>query len=350
MPESINKLNIVIINRTSVVSGSPLSRSVEERLYEPMLYLKNRGLLNFQIFSESEWRSIKFEGLSHILLNRAHNKDSLDIAREGKRLNIKLINDLDDIPVYFPVTDKAYLNFEKQNFFHRILQEVDVITCSTHKIQEWVKRTYPLKENSVIQTGFDFSRIDQKTKKPIEFHHKTILFTNAGSIKLGSFGIKWLKVLEEVLLAHGWKLGVFADTISEFPKKIPLDYYGSVPWFEHKTKINHAFPLAIVPLASNEDVDHLLYSQYKTPVKYFINGGLGVPTIYSKSPIYESCITENVNGVLVENDVNSWRNALDKLIVNSELRTLIAKNAETDVRLKNDISTTAAAWLSLLQS
>lgn len=342
-------INIAIINRSSVVAGAPVSRSVVERLVEPIAFLERQGILNYAIFSEASWSSIDFTKFTHILLNRPHSKFSLNLLFEAKKYRCRVICDLDDIPIYFPVTDRAYLDPEKKLLFYEILSNSDFITCSTSPIQIWVKNNIHSKENIIIKTGYDFKRIESLTLHN-NFKPDTVLFTNAGSLKLGVFKNDWLKAMKDILVKRNWRLGVFADTSEDFSKDFPLEYYGSVPWMEHKTIINKSFPFSVVPLAGDEDKTHLMYSQYKTPVKYFINGGLGIPCIYSKSPIYENVINNFENGILVKNDLDSWKEALELMISNNNLRNSIARKAFIDVRENFDIVETSRQWLQLLNS
>lgn len=346
----VKKPSILIVNRVSVVAGAPLSRSVEERLFEPIQRLHALDQLDFEIISELKWQEADLQSFTHILLNRAHSEYAVQLVEQAKKLNIKVISDLDDLPIYFPKGDKAYLDSKKQHAFAEVLSHSDAIVCSTEKIREWATTNHQSTFSQTINTGFDFERIDRKTKAPVDFFPNTVVLTNAGSLKLGRFGNEWLECMENGLSKHNWRLAVFADSVSYFPERFPLTYFGSVPWFDHKVAVNKAFPIAVVPLASYEDPAHLLYSQYKTPVKYIIYGGLGVPCIYSKSPIYENEVQDGVTGMLVQNTVEDWANAIQQLIEDPEKGRVMAENAAADVRARYDIANVGQKWLDLLKS
>lgn len=74
------------------------------------------------------------------------------------------------------------------------------------------------------------------------------------------------------------------------------------------------------------------FEAFKTQVKYREYGALGVAGVYSAVAPYVDYVDDGVTGLLVENTVEGWVGALDRLIRIPELRASIVTNASQDVR------------------
>ncbi len=336
---------VLIINRASVVKGAALSRSVEERLYEPLREIELKRWIDLSI--ENEMGELHLKAYTHLVFNRGHSAQSLTLALKAKALGLTVISDLDDLPIFLPDGDSAFLDDQKQKYFLEILKASDILVCSTPKIKEWADSHFAQKHNVVIPTGFDFERFDQQ--REIKFHGSQILFTNAGSLKLGNFGGDWLDTMTTWLKKNKWRLSIYADFIDYFPDEFPMVSHGSVPWVKHKLEINQNYSLAVVPLAASEDPKHLKYSIFKTPIKYIIYGGLGICGIYSKTPIYQNEIEDRVHGYLADNTRESWLDALDEAVNNKDLTKKIVTNAMSDVRQRYSKKIAIEGWKKVLE-
>jgi hypothetical protein len=343
------KSNIMIVNRTSVVPGAGISRSLEERIVEPIAYSQKRDLMNYELVADSRWAEIDFSKFTHLACNRPHSFDSLQMIKKAREARLPVIVDLDDLPIFFPEHDVSYFSPEKRKFFFESLSEATLVVNSTQRTLDWVKKEFPQVDSIHVPTGLDFDRMDQATPSPQITYPKGLTFTNTGSLKLGNFGEGWLRVMEEVLKKTGWQMEVFADGISYLPKTLPFHYHGQASWFDHKTLLNEAFPIAVTPLASHEDPSHLHYSQFKTPIKYLIYGGLGIAGIYSDCPIYTDEITNFETGVLIPNTEEAWREAVERMILDVPFRNKIAQTAKKDVRDRFSIKRAGENWAKLLK-
>ncbi len=343
-----SKPNILIINRVSVVKNKGPSRSLEERIIEPITRLHERGLIDLIIINESDWKGGCFSKHTHAIMNRPNSREACEILSECASMNVKTIIDLDDLPIFFPQGDTAYLPKERRENFYRCINLATCITASTRRISKWIENHFPQKETTIIHTGLDFQKIDHLTMWPTKFFKNSITFTNAGSLKLGAFEKPWLETIEEALKKNGWSLDVFADSIDYLPPSLPFNYLGQVNWLNHKIQLNHSYPLSVTPLASSEDPTHLAYSQYKTPIKYIIYAGLGIPGIYSQSPIYTDEVEHGITGVLTPNTRESWLGAMDSMINDTSLRGKIQKNGMIDVRTRFSLESCSNKWLRLI--
>ena len=85
------------------------------------------------------------------------------------------------------------------------------------------------------------------------------------------------------------------------------------------------FDIGLAPL-----VDEPFFHS-KSNNKYREFGGCGVAGIYSDMPPYADCVVNEKTGILVENTVEAWVSAIERMIVDNDLREMIAQNSRNDV-------------------
>jgi glycosyltransferase involved in cell wall biosynthesis len=103
-----------------------------------------------------------------------------------------------------------------------------------------------------------------------------------------------------------------------------LEIQPRVPWEQLpgllcRTSIN------LAPLEMNNP-----FTASKSELKYFEAGLLGIPTVASSVPAFQSAIRHGENGFLCSSTME-WIDALNRLITDSELRARIGNNARHDV-------------------
>lgn len=109
------------------------------------------------------------------------------------------------------------------------------------------------------------------------------------------------------------------------------------------------YAFAITPLGGNEDEDSYLFHACKNPVKYLDYAGLGIPGIYSRVPVYESCIETERTGILVQNSFASWLSAMERLACNKTLRQTLRTNGFDDVKNNYHIRYSATRMEKLMR-
>ena len=87
-----------------------------------------------------------------------------------------------------------------------------------------------------------------------------------------------------------------------------------VSWFRN---VAATCDLAIAPLVANE------FNQYKSPLKFLQYSAVGLPGIYSNVTPYKEVVADRVDGILVDNDAESWYQAINDAFSNrTELNSL----------------------------
>jgi O-antigen biosynthesis protein len=99
----------------------------------------------------------------------------------------------------------------------------------------------------------------------------------------------------------------------------PLIPWEQLPTLSSQTSIN------LAPLEMNNP-----FTASKSELKYFEAGLLGIPTVASNVPPFQSAIRHGENGFLCSS-TTEWIDTLDLLITDSELRARVGTNARHDV-------------------
>jgi glycosyltransferase involved in cell wall biosynthesis len=105
---------------------------------------------------------------------------------------------------------------------------------------------------------------------------------------------------------------------------------------------------SVVPLGGAEDPDALFFNSCKSCIKYIDYGSLGIPGIYSRSPVYEEAVSNEETGLLVNNTAEEWAAAMEKLYQDKQLRDSLRLRAHADTHERFGLAGPAQTFLELV--
>lgn len=341
------KLTVLVVQRKSHVSLVPFSRSVCARITEALDFLAYQKKINWQVLDEKNFYANSLNHIDIVLFSKHVSDTSLLIAKTAKKNNIPIIYDVDDWMLEFPRYSGAKITSKALDNFLEHLELATFVTVANHRLQKLL--TSYRKELVFIPNGF---WVEKYCTTPLTLfpQHKKFVFTNADNLKINHFREPFLHLLKDILDKYPKiEFDYFGDKESELAAIKPrMNFLGSIAYDKHKEvmmKKNYHF--AIVPLGTEEDADSFLFNSCKNPFKYLEYGGLGIPAIFSKNPIYEDVIKDHENGLLIENTKEAWENALEELIASPELCSRLGKTAYNDVSKKHHIRFSAEGFMNL---
>jgi glycosyltransferase involved in cell wall biosynthesis len=100
--------------------------------------------------------------------------------------------------------------------------------------------------------------------------------------------------------------------------------------------------IAIAPLGESK------FENAKTNLKFREYGAMGIPAVYSETPLFAACVEHGKNGLLAASNPASWCEAISSLVESSTLRASIREAARADVREKHHQATVASQFGHLL--
>lgn len=259
-------------------------------------------------------------------------------------LGIPVAYDLDDMFFDISTYHPKYDSFKKHlPYIKWILKEADIITVSTiplkQSLSKYTSRPIHVKPNIV-----DFNLFSSCPR----VHNNQFNFLVSGS---SSHERDWA-IIEEPLL----------EILKIYNKNVSVVFFGEAPKrfighpsvkiinFQSDYKL-YAKQLkeldvhsALIPLEDTK------FNQGKSNIKWLEYSAAGIPGAYSDITPYNSCISHEQNGLLVSNDQESWFNAMNQLVVDSEKTANIIKNAQHEVFIKHSIESSLDEYTSAVKS
>jgi GT2 family glycosyltransferase len=137
---------------------------------------------------------------------------------------------------------------------------------------------------------------------------------------VGGFGRKFL--------ANNWYTRIHIPSSA-------IDYLCFVDWFRRQRGRWH---IGLAPL------EHTEFNESKSYIKYLDYSAMGLAGIYANNTPYNSVVTDGKNALLVDQNEDSWYQAIQHLIENSSIRSNIASNALSDLHLNHTLKSKAYKW------
>jgi glycosyltransferase involved in cell wall biosynthesis len=135
--------------------------------------------------------------------------------------------------------------------------------------------------------------------------------------------------------------GCITDRLAHLPGLIHKA--GFLPYNEYPALLRSLkLDIGLAPL------DDSTFNSCKSNIKYLEYAACGIPGIYSELPAYQDSVRQGVTGFLVKNTPQSWFDAIETLVENSELAEQIASAAFEDVWNRFSMHKNAKTWLELM--
>ncbi len=258
-----------------------------------------------------------------------------------------IIFDIDDYLLSIPKASNAAMAKDMKKRLLFLLQNSSYITTSTEKLKG---KLLSLNEN--IEVINNTIKIDNWPIKEKNDHKDEVrvLISNSDYFKLIKFRKHFLQVIRHVLNKRRIKLFLVGATPSRSLIKHPKVYY-----FEKFQRYNEYLrkiaslnlDFALVPLEDTE------FHAAKSIIKYIDYSALGIPGIYSNVEPYKNKNNEMrhmENCLLVENNISSWEDAIDRMIEDESLRGIIRRSAYASVKKFHNIHFAVNKWKDLLDN
>jgi glycosyltransferase involved in cell wall biosynthesis len=292
-------------------------------------YLQSQGRCTFKAKRSCDVTSKDLSNCDVLFAIRSRSRLDAELIKIAKRKNKFCILFLDDD---FLAIGRDFHKYGKRAWKGRqvalrsALQDCGVLLVVNRLLGEKYSELSGGKRYVVTNTAI----LHESIVKPIptENHIKIVYYVNDGST---TYYDKHLRPLLK-LLSEKYKksisiyfIALQAD-LSEFDGI--LDYYivphMSMTEFREYMVKNH-FHIGLAPL------DNEGFARYKYFNKFIEFSLHGIAGIYSDCDLYKLVIVHNENGLLCNNDVESWLNAINSYIEDEDSRLKIAKNAQRDL-------------------
>jgi glycosyltransferase involved in cell wall biosynthesis len=339
------KLKLLVVQRISLSHDSLMSRSIAARFGPMLKFMDRHDMIEWEQIVESEITVRHLKQFDIVLFNKHSSNRALTIMRMANDLGLKTVYDLDDWIIDLPMYSVTDLNDDLLENITRLIREASVVTVSNEVLQKKLQHIRPTV--SVVSNGFDHEAIPLQSWQ--EASPPKILFSNTDGIKLVNFKKAFFHVLGDFSARHPEvTIDFWGDNFHGMeciPKLVPRGFLENT---QYKRAIRDAgYLFAIVPLGGREDSETLFFNSCKSCIKYIDYGSLGIPGIYSRSPVYEQAVTHMKTGYLVENTQPEWETAMETLFADKSLRDSMRRQAYADTVERFSIGGSSQRLLTL---
>lgn len=265
-----------------------------------------------------------------------------ELKKLFKDNRVKIIYEIDDNLINLYPSHPLYNIYKnKKSFYVDYIKNVDLLTVTTKALRDEFK---VYNKNIAILPNYLNTQLINNKIKTIENNKIKILFSGSKT------HIADLEVIEDAII----------EIYKKYKDKIEIIFWGDITQKIEKncqfTKIQKFFnkyeeylkylsslniDIGLIPLCNNE------FNKAKSNIKWLDYSAVGIASILSDVEAYNSSVVNNVNGLLVENNIQDWISAIEDLINNSIKRKQISKNAYQTVIEEYSLQKNILKWYNV---
>ncbi len=277
------------------------------------IFLDLKKYLNFDLFNIED---------TIIIVRYIPFKILLDLLLLNKK-NIKIILFLDDDLLSFNIFSQLPIQYKIKLFF-RIYCFKPLLKFLVSEI--WatnlnLKKKLSIQLNNRLKIKvLDLNYRDHFVEKKL--YRISFIGTSSHVLELKWIRGIFLKIqsqrddcLIEIYINQKWRK--YFKSIPRIKMIYPMDWES----FLLDTR-NRNVDIVLNPILKSE------FNSFRSPTKFFDTTRLGAVGIYSKTTPYSSFIKDNYDGVLLENDLDSWCQNINYLLDDENKRDYIYSNAK----------------------
>lgn len=134
---------------------------------------------------------------------------------------------------------------------------------------------------------------------------------------------------------QGWIKKLFGSAVNFLEPSGGDHYELFATWFRSSVQ----WDVGLAPLSARS------FNQYKSDMKYLDYGILGIPGIFSNVGPYPATVRSGMTGIVVENEVEAWYQAMEVLVQDEDLRRQLGARAFENVVTERTLVVRAGDWL-----
>jgi len=310
-------------SRILVTCGARIP-SVELGAIIPLTHLQKQGLCEINYKDEGLLSLADIAWCDIVFIARGASVQSVWAADTAKKLQRMVLGYWDDdllsIPSY-SLTYSYYSRPETKENIDRLFNMTDSFFSPNSKLAAKISALHG-KEVKVLPVGFG----PGKLKPPRRKSHDVPIIGYAGGADNIHMLNSFLGPVLEVIVGNGIHCNIhivgpkpnFIDKLKDRAKYTSYiaNYYD---YLDLASRLN--WDIGLAPQLDNE------FTAYKFYNKLLEYTSMGCAGIYSKLEPYTNVIQDGITGLLADNEVGAWRDAIVRLLKEPELRFKIASNA-----------------------
>jgi hypothetical protein len=315
--------------------------SVNIGIIAPLQKLSQDNFVELRVILPHMYNKSKLNNIDLVVFCRNGNINELDMLSDIINKNIKYIYELDDNFFRIP------LNAEIGRYYRHPLR-IDTLkkfisNASLVRVYSDILRKDVSKLNSnVVKNNiyFDSSLVNNIKKNRKDKIRIVYATSRMADNQQQIFEI----ALKKIAIKYHNKVEVFfwgaKPSNKELNKLHNVQYLAPIYNYEKFIKAFYKmnFDIGLAPIFEGK------FYNSKTNNKYREYGGCGIAGVYSNEKLYTSCVKHECNGLIADNSKNGWYEALERLVLDKNLRENIVKNARKDIRANYSFDSFCNTW------
>lgn len=313
-------------------------------IIRPFLELKKEGTVTLRMDKPASISSKDMDWCDVAIFCRNQDITSFNVFKELKARRKFVIYDIDDNFFELPLDSALSYYHRKSEHIYTLeffLKYSDVVTVYSTTLQ---KKALEYSNNvRLLKCYFDSSIIEGCTH---EKKSKLRIAYATGRSSDSDMEKPLEEALEEVLFKYGNDVEVhfWRAPFKAIENHKSVVQHSATPNYESfmRNFYELGIDIGLAPLA-----DGVFYNS-KTNNKYREYSGCSIAGVYSNVELYQSCISNYENGILVDNNKNDWFSAIESLIQSPELRGKLSQNASLDVAENYSFQNSISQWRNII--
>jgi cephalosporin hydroxylase/2-polyprenyl-3-methyl-5-hydroxy-6-metoxy-1,4-benzoquinol methylase len=276
-----------------------------------------------------------------VVLQREADPSVIELVAILKRYGKQVVFDIDDLLTEIPPFLSSHEHSVRARpMLEKVLGMVDVVTVTTQRLRE---RLLPLQRSIVVAPNCPLpSGAEARHDEAVQ--EITLLVASTDTVRV-DFLIPALKMLAEdrTLRLEFIGIGPPGKAISE--AGIPMRCVEILSYQEFLSFVAGVRnPVGLIPL------DASVFSSCKSPIKFLDYSMAGVVSVCSNVPPYSDVVEHGLTGLLVNDDAQSWYEAVKSLATSTGERRRLAAAAKAKCAAAFPLRRAADCWQEVLSS
>lgn len=305
------------------------------------------GSVHLRVRLPKDWTPEDITWADVVVFSRNHDVHSLEALQLANSLQVPTIYEIDDSYFDIPANIEQLRNYRQPAL---LLRTLEFLTCATrvHAYSAFVSDRVRALGADVVRppTYFDDSLRVTSAAETVGLPS-----TNRVAFPSGRGDTPEMRRFSDAVLAR------ILDSNREIELHLwrdpgPLREHPRVVWhpivLEYGRFIEQLKQLQItVGLAFLGDSP---LEKCATNNKFRELGGLGIPGVYSKTPVFDECVVHMESGLLCGSEVDVWVRSVERLLRDESLRHHIAETALKKVATEFTLERSLAFWTESIAS